>query len=119
VAWCTVAGGTVDDGGDYSGHTRTSNWFQSIQYGIWILTVLAPLANIHRSRAGDEVLQRQKSNGDEATLQGLIEQARDTVRCWSSPGSCRAWWRGRGWSESRESASPGGGGDELDEEVPG
>jgi hypothetical protein len=84
-----------------------------------ILTVPAPPADDHRSMAGDDVPRRRKGNGYEATLQGVIEQARDTVRCGSSPGGCRAWWRGRGWSESWKSASPGGGEDELDEEAPG
>jgi hypothetical protein len=40
--------------------------------------------------AGDDVLRRRKGNGEEATLQGIIEQAMDTVRCGSSPGGCRA-----------------------------
>jgi hypothetical protein len=69
---------------------RANHPLHETQHDAVNLTVPAPPANDHRSMAGDDVLRRRKRNSDEAALQGIIEQARDTVRCRSSPGGCRA-----------------------------
>jgi hypothetical protein len=69
---------------------RSNQPLHDTQHDTANLTVSAPPANDHRSLAGDGVLRRRRRNGDETALQGIIEQARDRVRCGSSPGGCRA-----------------------------
>jgi hypothetical protein len=68
-----VAGGTVDDDGDYSGHARTRDWFQSIQYATRILTVLAPPLGGRRSLLAGEAERRRSQVDGAARLRWIID----------------------------------------------